>query len=291
MEKDDIKSRNSKIYRKSFFKILLASLFILFFVLSSLPGCRLLFFPRTPYIENITAAKSSKIWEESVSSINIGVKQPVAGPADSGEGYRAGSSRPSESSICSEALNSFYDNLTEQLKLFKNKTGQSEKKAEKVTAKAAETTEQPAGQQNQPEAKQPASTPDQNAGFELALLNLINDARNNSGLPHLSLNSILNSIAKSRCDDMIARDYFSHITPDGKDIKSILAENGIMYKTNGENLQYCSSPSLAGAELFFNNWMESEIHRANILGSEYTQIGIALSLSADKAIAALVFLG
>jgi uncharacterized protein YkwD len=37
--------------------------------------------------------------------------------------------------------------------------------------------------------------------------------------------------------------------------------------------------------------MESEIHRANILGSEYTQIGIALSLSADKAIAALVFLG
>jgi len=259
LEKDDIKSRNSKLYRKSFFKILLASLFILFFVLSPLPGCRLLFFSRKPYIENITAAKSSKIWEESVSSTNIGMKQPAAGPVDSGEGYRAGSSRLSESSICSEALNSFYDNLVEQL--------------------------------NQPEAKQPASTPDQNAGFELALLNLINDARNNSGLPHLSLNSILNSIAKSRCDDMIARNYFSHITPDGKDINSILAENGIMYKTNGENLQYCSSPSLAGAELFFNNWMESEIHRANILGPGYTQIGIALSLSADKAIAVLVFLG
>jgi uncharacterized protein YkwD len=37
--------------------------------------------------------------------------------------------------------------------------------------------------------------------------------------------------------------------------------------------------------------MESETHRANIMDPRYTQIGIALSFNADKAIGALVFLG
>ncbi len=330
MGKEKIKDKHSKVYRKSYFKFYLTSLLLLFFLMASLSGCRLLLFLektninnflktadinnflRTTDINNISASASSIIWEETESSINNTLEQFEAGFNGCVTDLKAGkesSLAVSESNICSAALYNFYNNLSEQLILFKNTTDSSSIETEKATTINDETAnpgqdgdeqaasqdiniqEQPADQQNQTQEEAPASTPDPAAGFELQVLSLINNARNSSGLPSLNLNPTLNSIAKSRCDDMIARDYFSHITPDGKDIKSILVQNGIAYKTTGENLQYCSPPSMAGSELFFNNWMESEIHKANILGSGYTQIGIALSSSADKAIAVLVFLG
>jgi uncharacterized protein YkwD len=211
------------------------------------------------------------------------------------------------STIYSAALYSFYDNIAAQLKLFKNKASQSETGAQKIAAAAGEAVKQQeaeaeAGQteshetdsqqqQNQQTGQQQTGAPLQEENFTADLLFLINNTRNSCGLQPLSLNPSLNRIAKSRCDDMIARDYFSHVSPEGKDIKSFVDESGIMYKITGENLQYCSPPSIAGPELFFNSWMESETHRANILDPGYTQIGIALSFNADKAIAALVFLG
>jgi uncharacterized protein YkwD len=342
LEKSKTKSKHSKISRKSFLKILSTFLFfMLFFILVLFPGCRLLFFPAAAHSENNNGARNSKVWEESVISMNNALKQFAAGAGGLCANLNGGKSEtstalnegpesylgvllnkydiapggisPSEggrSSVCTSALYSFYDNLTEQLKLFKNKTGQSGIKAQKVASTSGETAEQQeagtgqdesqvsSGQEQQDlqedkqqPAEQQTSPPDQAAGFATSLISLINNARNSNGLPSLSINPTLNNIAKSRCDDMISRDYFSHVSPDGKDIKAILVESGIMYKVTGENLQYCFPPSMAGPELFFNTWMDSEIHRANMLGSGYTQIGIALSSSADKAVAVLVFLG
>jgi uncharacterized protein YkwD len=333
LEKIKATGKHSKTNSKPFLIIFLISLFTLFFMLALLPGCRLLFFSGAAYVENNNGARNSKVWEESVISMNNTLKQFAAGSigrysilnADKREADAAlmcnpgsylralldkydiapGGSSLSEgdsSNIYSAALSSFYDNLAEQLKLFKNKTGQSEAQTQKVAAAAddtvkqqedntVQTDEQQADEQQTAEQQTGTSTSSQAAGFTATLISLINNARNSNGLPSLSLNPTLNGIAKIRCDDMIARDYFSHVSPDGKDIKAILAESGVMYKITGENLQYCFPPSMAGPELFFNSWMDSEIHRANILGSGYTQIGIALSFNADKAIAALVFLG
>lgn len=301
-----------------------------------LPGCRLLFLPGAVHIENNSSAKNSRVWEESVSSMNITLKQFAACPASRWTGYNASKIKEAMAleespgsclfsllnnhtivpevlaltesgtdGIYSAFLYSFYDSIAEQVKLFKNKTGQSETEAQKIASAAGEAVKQQEAeavqtesqetasqdQQNQQTSKQPAVSPGQLDNFTAALLSLINNDRNSRGLQPLSLNPKLNSIAKSRCDDMIARDYFSHVSPEGKDIKSFVDESGIMYRATGENLQYCSPPSIAGPDLFFNSWMESETHRANILDPVYTQIGIALSLNADKAIAALVFLG
>jgi uncharacterized protein YkwD len=340
LEKNKAVSKRNKINGMPFPAVLSVSVFMLFFILVLLPGCRLLFLPGAAHIENSSSAgnSNSRVWEESLSSMNITLKQFAACPASrltasynadrikeamplgsSPESYlyllslfNNYSSVPevlglteSGAGICSAVLYSFYNNIAEQVKLFKNKAGQSETEAQKVAAAAGETVKQQeakAGQtesnetasqqqQNQQTGSQPASPPGQAENFTASLLSLINNTRNSSGLQHLSLNSALSSIAKSRCDDMIARDYFSHVSPEGKDIKSFVDESGIIYKATGENLQYCSPPSMAGPELFFNSWMESEAHRANILDPVYTQIGVALSFNADKAIAALVFLG
>jgi uncharacterized protein YkwD len=288
LKKNKSGNKHSKINGKLFLLIFSTSLFTLFSLSALLTGCRLLFFPGAAHVENKNSTSNSVVWEESVSSPD------VLGLIES------------SGSICSKALYSFYDNIAEQLKLFKNKTSQSEIETQEVAAAAGETGKQQEAsegqaesqesaaqeqQQNQQEAEQQAGTPGQAEDFTTVLISLINNTRNSSGLQLLSLNSTLNSIAKSRCDDMIARDYFSHVSPEGKDIKSFVDESGIIYKVTGENLQYCSPPSIAGPELFFNTWMESETHRANMLDSGYTQIGIALSFSADKAIAVLVFLG
>jgi uncharacterized protein YkwD len=341
LEKNKAGIKHKKINGIPFPIIFSVSLFILFFMLALLPGCSLLFLPGTAHIENNYAVRNSGVWEESISSINITLKQFVACSAKQWAGinadkcFNAGKIKEAitpegspesdfrsllnnyddtpevlgltenNSGICSAALYSFYDNIAAQLKLFKNNSSLSESGAQKAAEAARETVKQQEAdtgtaenqetssqqQQNQQKGNQQSSSSGQEENFTAALLSLINNTRNSSGLKPLGLNPSLNSIAKSRCDDMIDRDYFSHVSPEGKDIKSFMDESGIMYKTTGENLQYCSPPSMAGPELFFNSWMDSETHRANILDPGYTQIGIALSSDADKAIAALVFLG
>ncbi|MDO5388086.1 MAG: CAP domain-containing protein, partial [Clostridia bacterium] len=48
---------------------------------------------------------------------------------------------------------------------------------------------------------------------------------------------------------------------------------GISYKTAGENI----AKGQKTAEAVFNAWMNSSGHRANILNSSYTQMGIGVT--------------
>jgi uncharacterized protein YkwD len=132
-----------------------------------------------------------------------------------------------------------------------------------------------------------------NAGLEsftVVLLNMINTARLGNGLPALNANPAINVAAQYRSQDMIDRNYFSHQTPDGKNINNILCEFGVMYAACGENIQYASPSSWANPELFFDSWMNSDLHRANILSGTFSQIGIGISNNNDRVVAVLVFI-
>ena len=75
---------------------------------------------------------------------------------------------------------------------------------------------------------------------------------------------------------MVARNYFSHSTPDGTNVFSLIRAAGISYSVAGENLAH-SRPAGAGSpEAFVNAWMASPGHRANILRANYSKIGIGL---------------
>jgi uncharacterized protein YkwD len=126
--------------------------------------------------------------------------------------------------------------------------------------------------------------------FTAALLHMINTARLENGLPALNANPAINVVAQHRSQDMIDRNYFSHQTPEGKDISSVLQEFGVMFAACGENIQYASPPSWANPGLFFNSWMDSDLHRANILNGNFSQIGIGISNNNDRLIAVLVFI-
>jgi uncharacterized protein YkwD len=133
-------------------------------------------------------------------------------------------------------------------------------------------------------------TGENTGSFAAALLNMINAVRLENGLPALNINQAVNAVAQFRSQDMIERNYFSHQTPEGKSIDTILLEFGITYAACGENIQYASPPSWANPGSFFNSWMDSDLHRANILSGNFSQIGIGVSNNNDRLVAVLVFI-
>ena len=70
---------------------------------------------------------------------------------------------------------------------------------------------------------------------------------------------------------MIQRGYFSHYNPEGLSPFDRMSRAGISYRTAGENLAI--NVSVPAAEQAF---MNSSGHRANILNSSYTEVGIGV---------------
>lgn len=106
---------------------------------------------------------------------------------------------------------------------------------------------------------------------EQQALTLLNNDRAKNGLPALKSNSQLARVAENHAKDMISRGYFAHNTPEGKTPFQRMQEAGITYSTAGENLAINSS--VAAAETAF---MNSSGHRANILNTSYTDVGIGV---------------
>jgi len=100
-----------------------------------------------------------------------------------------------------------------------------------------------------------------------------NIQRANNGLAPLAENTKLNSAAARKVQDMFNRQYFEHVSPDGKNIGDLVESVGYEYITVGENLalgNYKDDQELVQA------WMDSPGHRANILSTKFTEIGVAV---------------
>jgi len=126
--------------------------------------------------------------------------------------------------------------------------------------------------------------------FEAAVLYLINTIRVSNGLGALEPNQMLTDIARSRCNDMIVNSYFSHYTPDGRNIFNVLHENGVSYVNAGENLGQATPASIGTPEAFANAWMASPTHKANILRPVYSKIGIGIIDGGNRRVVATVFM-
>jgi hypothetical protein len=109
------------------------------------------------------------------------------------------------------------------------------------------------------------------------LLSGTNGQRSGNGLGTLSIDSQLMAAAQNKANDMVARNYWSHITPDGAEPWTFITGAGYQYTTAGENLAYgfdTSADTITG-------WMNSAPHRANILNGSYTQVGFGIANSAN----------
>lgn len=111
---------------------------------------------------------------------------------------------------------------------------------------------------------------------EAKAVELMNADRRANGLSDLKVSSALTSVARSHAQDMVARNFFSHTNPDGKGLADRLKQANISYSAAGENLAENISVQAAETAL-----MNSSGHRANILNSNYTTVGIGVSFDSD----------
>ena len=101
---------------------------------------------------------------------------------------------------------------------------------------------------------------------------LANETRMSAGLHTLTPNSVLAQAAEYKAEDMIAHNYFAHTSPTGIEPWYWFQKAGYQYKAAGENLAINYTD--AGEQ--HTAWMQSETHRANILGEQYQEIGVAV---------------
>ena len=105
------------------------------------------------------------------------------------------------------------------------------------------------------------------------LVDLTNADRKANALGVLTVNPTLVVAAQEKANDMAAKSYFAHTSPEGLTPWHWFSKNGYRFKYAGENLAVNFSDS---AEVE-RAWMNSPGHRANILNGKFTEVGIAIS--------------
>ncbi len=136
----------------------------------------------------------------------------------------------------------------------------------------------------------------------------INQVRAEQNLSPLVLDPTLTSIAQTRSNDMITREYFSHTDPaTGKVLfQELLRQQRYTYMFAGENIAeirnqgafvpssftvYSRYTAEDLADQFVTGWVNSPDHYANIINPHFRRTGIALGVSVDgtRVVATQVF--
>jgi uncharacterized protein YkwD len=99
---------------------------------------------------------------------------------------------------------------------------------------------------------------------------LTNAERAAARLAPLAGDRRLTAAAQAHSADMVARDFYSHTTPEGREPWDRAAAAGAAHRGIGENIA-CGQRTPAEV---VQGWMNSPGHRANILKPEFTHIGI-----------------
>lgn len=105
-----------------------------------------------------------------------------------------------------------------------------------------------------------------------ALLDDTNNARQQNGLPAITLNQQLNQAAYLKAQDMFKQQYWAHTAPDGTEPWKWFGDAKYSYRFAGENL----AKNFYTADAATTAWMNSPEHRANILSRDYVDVGFAI---------------
>ncbi|MGC7093417.1 CAP domain-containing protein [Amycolatopsis lurida] len=101
---------------------------------------------------------------------------------------------------------------------------------------------------------------------------LVNQERAKAGCGDVGVDDRLVKSAQAHSDDMSARNYFSHTTPEGVTFDQRIKKAGYP-QPGAENIAKGSTT----AEQTMKMWMNSEGHRRNILNCELTKLGVGVT--------------
>lgn len=98
----------------------------------------------------------------------------------------------------------------------------------------------------------------------------LNQHRQQVGCAPLRWHAGASEVATRHSEDMHARGYFSHISPEGLSPFDRLARAGIQYRSAGENIAH----GYTSADAVLTAWLNSNSHRANIENCSFTHHGL-----------------
>jgi uncharacterized protein YkwD len=129
---------------------------------------------------------------------------------------------------------------------------------------------------------------------ESRIFKLTNEARRKNGLTTLDKDDTLVGVARAHSDDMLRREFFSHVNPEGlSPVQRLAPVYSSTLSRAGENIwggsgyDY-SDPKLI-ARVIVDGWMSSPGHRANIVNPSYTNLGVGVSVRGKEIRATQVF--
>ncbi len=137
-----------------------------------------------------------------------------------------------------------------------------------------------------------AEPPDNLEALRQRALELVNQARAAHGLSRLEPGGNLNEAAQAHAQDMLQRDYFSHTSPEGRNVQDrYVAAGGSLWELVAENISKCDgcAPPVTDAtvEWLQEGWMNSPEHRENILRPGLTRFGFGAAVEKGKGLYAV----
>ncbi len=118
------------------------------------------------------------------------------------------------------------------------------------------------------------------AAVGAATLCLLNGERADAGLGPLRANARLATAAQGHSRDMVAEQFFSHTSADGRDLVARIRATGYIDPrkawTVGENIAW-GSGTLSTPASVVAAWMASPGHKANLLNPAFREIGIGIA--------------
>jgi uncharacterized protein YkwD len=108
---------------------------------------------------------------------------------------------------------------------------------------------------------------------------LVNTERATRGLPPLGASRLLSRAARRHSRDMVVRNYFSHVSPNGMSVRQRIVRTGYLYRRPGgklgETIAWGAAGDATPAELV-DSFMASAAHRSMLLNSGFREIGVGL---------------
>lgn len=123
--------------------------------------------------------------------------------------------------------------------------------------------------------------------MESLMLSLVNKHRAEAGLGPVGANAALADIARAHSEDMAKRGFFSHVNPDGRDPQDRAQMAGWQGGVR-ENIAFSSNrgDGLSTTAAADNTLMNSPPHKATILNTGVSQVGIGIAYDSTGGIRA-----
>jgi uncharacterized protein YkwD len=107
------------------------------------------------------------------------------------------------------------------------------------------------------------------------MLAAVNRERAAKKLPPVRRSATLESVAQGHADDMVARGYYGHASPEGTMVMERVRRAGYAPERVGENL----ARGPGSVEEAVRSWMGSPEHRRNILDPFFTEAGFGVAFA------------